>query len=124
MDPSDAALLGEALNLLDQLGAKSKAPIRQWEQFALGFVLEQNTQELQEAGDVVFHYWPPYLHDPFRARLPEIMAKWADLPLEERVEKCFAERPRPTLPRRGKVLVKRGLQAFGLLRGGAQSNEW
>ncbi len=45
---------------MDQLWAKSKARIRQWEQFALSFVFEQNMQELREAGDVVFHYWPPH----------------------------------------------------------------
>jgi hypothetical protein len=47
IDPSDAAKLGEALNLMDQLWAKSKARIRQWEQFALSFVFEQNMQEIR-----------------------------------------------------------------------------
>lgn len=124
MDPADAGVLDEALHLLDQLSLRSTVPIRQWEQFAVSFVLAQRMRELQEAGDVVFHYWPPYLHEPFRKKLPEVMAKCAVLPLAERARRCFAERPRPTGPRRAKVIVKRAMQGLGLLRRGARSSEW
>jgi hypothetical protein len=86
-------------------------------------VLAQRTQ-LREAADTVFHYWPPYLHQPFREKLPRIMRQTEMLPLAQRVARCYANRPRPTLPRRGKVLLKRCLQAAGFLRGRARSNEW
>lgn len=120
--PSDAPLLDEVLHLTDQLCAKSKLHVL--EQFAFSYVLEQRMQHLSGAGDLVFHYWPPYLHDPFRLKLPEIMARYNSFPLELRAEKCYAHRPRPTSARRVKVMAKRVMQAMGLLRGRARSNEW
>jgi hypothetical protein len=122
MHSSDMGLLKEILHLTDQFCAKSKLHIL--EQFAFSYFLGQRMAQLREAADLVFHYWPPYLHAPFRLKLPRIMEEYADLPLEERARKCYAERPRPTMSRRAKVVAKRGLQVLGLLRGGARSNEW
>ena len=122
MHSSEKGILREVLHLTDQLCAKSKLHIL--EQFAFSYLLEQRMAQLREAADLVFHYWPPYLHVPFRLRLPRIMEEYADLPLDERARKCYAERPRPTMSRRAKVVAKRGLQVLGLLRGGARSNEW
>ena len=122
MHPGDKGLLGEVLHLTDQMCAKSKLHIL--EQFAFSYVLEQRMVQLTEAADVVFHYWPPYLHEPFRLKLPRIMAEYASLPLAERAGRCYVERPRPTMSRRAKVIAKKGLQTLGLLRGGARSNEW
>jgi hypothetical protein len=121
MDPSESSLLDDVLGLTDQFCARSSLHIL--EQFAFSYILEQRTQ-LQEAGDIVFHYWPPYLHDPFRRKLPKLMAETQGLPLKDRLAKCYRNRPRPTLPRRGKVLMKRCLQALRILRGRSRSNEW
>lgn len=121
IDPSDEVLLDEVLHLTDQFCAKSKLHIL--EQFAFSYVLERRVR-LQEAADVVFHYWPPYLRDPFRQKLPEILSRTELFPLEKRSHECFARRPRPTLPRRMKVILKRCCQFAGLLRGRAKTNEW
>lgn len=122
MHSSDKGILREVLHLTDQLCAKSKLHIL--EQFAFSYLLEQRMAQLREAADLVFHYWPPYLHDPFRLKLPRLMEEYAALPVAERARRCYAERPRPTMSRRVKVVAKRGLQVLGLLRGGARSNEW
>jgi hypothetical protein len=121
LDPGDEGLLDDVLNLTDQFCVKSNLHIL--EQFAFSYLLEQKS-DLQESGDVVFHYWPPYLHDPFRRKLPELLAKSAAMPLAERAAYCYGQRPRPTLARRGKVVAKRCLQALGFLPGGARSSEW
>jgi hypothetical protein len=121
LDPSDSHLLDDVLLLTDQLCAKSNLHIL--EQFAFSHVLEQGTK-LAEAGDIIFHYWPPYLHDPFRRKLPKVLAECSHLSLKRQAEFCYARRPRPSFPRRSKVLLKRILQALGFLRGRAKSNEW
>ncbi len=122
MHSTDAPLLGDVLHLTDQFCARSKLHIL--EQMAFSCMLELRMKQLKEAADVVFHYWPPYLHDPFRLKLPEMMQRYATLPLEERAKRCYSERPRPTPARRAKVLAKKALQLFGLLRGRSKSNEW
>lgn len=121
LDPADVRTLDEVLHLTDQFCARSNLHIL--EQLAFSFVLPQRTQ-LQESYDIVFHYWPPYLHEPFRRKLPDLMDRYAMLPLKERAAAYYAERPRPTLRRRAKVILKHCLQGFGLLRGQSRSNEW
>lgn len=121
LDPADLNLLDEVLFLTDQFCARSDLHIL--EQLAFSYLLAQRTS-LQETHDIVFHYWPPYLHNPFRQKLPDIMRRCEGLTLEDRVRHCYAQRPRPTLPRRGKVIIKRCLQAVGFLRGRSRSNEW
>ena len=121
LDPADAGLLDEVLHLTDRFCERSKLHIL--EQLAFSYVLAQRTQ-LGESYDIVFHYWPPYLHEPFRQKLPEIMQQSAALPLKQRIAWCYARRPRPTLPRRGKVILKRCLQGLGFLPGRSRSNEW
>jgi hypothetical protein len=121
IDPADTKLLDEVLLLTDQFCGRSTLHVL--EQLAFSYVLSLRTH-LQEAHDIVFHYWPPYLHEPFKQKLPEIMGQITGLSLEDRIAKCYEHRPRPTLPRRGKVVLKRGLQSLGLLRGRSRSNEW
>jgi hypothetical protein len=122
MHSSDIGLLADILHLTDQLCAKSNLHIL--EQFAFSYFLEKHMAHLNEVADLVFHYWPPYLHEPFRLRLPRIMAELNPLTIEERVRRCYAQRPRPTTSRRAKVLVKKLGQALALIRGRARSNEW
>lgn len=119
--PADACLLDDVLSVTDQLLQNSDLHVL--EQFAFSFVLSQHTL-LREGHDLVFHYWPPYLHQPFRERVAELMAISADMPLEQRIHYLYSHRPRPTWIRRGKVIAKRILQMAGLIRGRCRSNEW
>ncbi len=121
IDPADGGLLQRVLDMTDQLCEVSELHVL--EQFAFSYLLAAQT-ELREADDLVFHYWPPYLHEPFRKRLDQLFAQAETLPLEERVEFLFANRPQPTWARRGKVIAKRALQIAGVIRGRCRSNEW
>jgi hypothetical protein len=121
MDPSDRHLLDDVLHLTDQLCAQSDLHVL--EQFAFSHVLLKYTQ-VNFAEDIIFHYWPPYLHRPFRSKLPQIFAKAEQLPPQERTNYLYSCRPRPTLARRGKVIIKRLGQTLGLFQGAGRSNEW
>lgn len=119
--PQDRALLQQVVELTDLLCQHSSLHIL--EQLAFSWILSQNIR-LREAADVVFHYWPPYLHKPFRQRLPDLMAQAARLPVSKQVAFLYSHRPRPGVSRRCKVLCKRVLEAFGVIRGYCRSNEW
>jgi hypothetical protein len=122
LHPSDWSVLDEVLDLTDQFCARSNFDIL--EQLAFSYVLSQRTR-LKESYDVVFHYWVPFLREPFRQKLPEIMRQCANLPLSDRVARCYAQRPRlpPTASHRGKVVIKRCLEGLGLLRGRLRYSE-
>ena len=121
MDPADAPLLDDVLHLTDEFCARSNLHIL--EQLAFSYVLERRSH-LFESQDIVFHYWPPYLHEPFKKKLPELIRKCSGLSLNERIQRYYPDRPRPTLPRRAKVVLKRCLQTLGFLPGRSRSNEW
>lgn len=121
LHPDNIDLLAEVLTLTDQLCERSNLHIL--EQLAFSYTLSQRTL-LREADDLVFHYWPPYLHAPFRHRITNIFANAERLQGQERLEYLFANRPQPTWSRRGKVLLKRCAQLLGLIRGRCRSNEW
>ena len=121
LDSTDASLLEDVLKLTDQLCEQSDLHVL--EQFAFSYILARKTQ-LQEADDLVFHYWPPYLHDPFRENLDALFTEAREMSLPQRAEFLFANRPLPTWPRRGKVIVKRALQMAGIIRGRCRTNEW
>lgn len=121
LHPADASLLDEVLSLTDHLCKLSDLHVL--EQFAFSHVLATRTS-LREAADLVFHYWPPYLHEPFRKKLPLLMKSVEHLPLEQKIETLYAYRPRAGFLRRSKVIAKRVLQFAGLLQGQCRSNEW
>lgn len=121
LHPDDSGLLEKVLQLTDQFCEQSDLHVL--EQFAFSWLLSQQSQ-LAETSDLIFHYWPPYLHQPFRGRVAEIMKSAKDLPEKERAEYLFANRPRPTTVRRAKVVAKRIGQLLGLIRGRCRSNEW
>ncbi|MEI7702703.1 MAG: hypothetical protein WCK86_23105 [Planctomycetia bacterium] len=121
LHPSDLPLLDEVLVITDRLCEVSSLHIL--EQFAFSWVL-QNRLQLSEAADLVFHYWPPYLHKPFRKLLPDLMQRATALPVEKRTGFLYRHRPRPGVFRRGKVVIKRMLQWLGILKGYCRSNEW
>lgn len=121
LHPTDAGLLNDVIALTDELCNRSNLHIL--EQFAFSYLLQMHTV-VSEACDLVFHYWPPYLHDPFRTVLPQILQNAEKLEKGEKASFLYAGRPRPTVARRGKVLLKRLGQWFGLIRGQSRSNEW
>jgi hypothetical protein len=121
LDPADSGLLEEVLRLTDQLCAEGELHVL--EQYAFTAILGRMTR-LAEAADLVFHYWPPYLHDPFRAKLPRLMEACQALSIPERAVLCYQERPCPSWKRKGKVLLKRVLQVGGVLGPGCRTNEW
>ncbi len=121
LHPDQLPLIEKVLEITDRLCAVSSLHIL--EQFAFSWVLQQHI-ELTEAADLVFHYWPPYLHKPFRKILPGLMQQAEALPFAERSKFLYRHRPRPGLLRRGKVIAKRVLQWLGVLRGYCRSNEW
>lgn len=118
---SDRALLDDVLAITDQLCERSDLHVL--EQFAFSWVLSHRTV-LKEAADIVFHYWPPYLHKPFLARIEDLMSHANELPEAERAAFLYYYRPRPTMLRRGKVVLKRSAQLLGLIQGRARTNEW
>ena len=121
MHPDRRSLLQEVLRLMDLLCEDSSLHIL--EQLAFFFVLSRSIS-LQYTADVVFHSWPPYLHKPFRQRLPDIMAQVSLLPATHQAAFLYSHRPRPGLARRCKVICKRLLESVGLVRGYCRSNEW
>lgn len=121
LHPQQRPLLQEVLQLTDHLCQSSSLHIL--EQLAFSWVLSQRI-ELQEAADVVFHYWPPYLHKPFRQKLPMIMNRASTLDESQQARFLYSFRPRPNLVRRVKVICKRLLEKVGVLRGYCRSNEW
>jgi hypothetical protein len=121
LHPHDAPILDDVIHLTDQFCSKSDLHIL--EQFAFSFLLQTKTA-LHEASDLVFHYWPPYLHAPFRRILPGLLKSAEELEGPEKAAWLFARRPRPTTLRRGKVIIKRLCQWMGLIRGQSRSNEW
>jgi hypothetical protein len=120
---SDAHLMEEALNLIDQMWPKvqdAPLPVHHVEQFASGYFLERT--RISESHDVVYHYWPEYLRVPFRRRLPGLLAAGAGAPLEVRARVAFAERPRANTFRKIQVGVRTGLRRLGVRVPGIRNN--
>jgi hypothetical protein len=118
---SQRPLLKDVLNLTDFLCERSNLHIL--EQLAFSFTLPRVTKT-GECLDVVFHYWPPYLHKPFREKIAKIMDNAKSLPEIERLHALFRHRPRPTLNRRVVVLAKRFLEGLHIKRKSVRSNDW
>lgn len=121
LHPNDSGILNDVIHLTDQFCSRCELHIL--EQFAFSFLL-QTKMQLTEAFDLVFHYWPPYLHTPFRDVLPQLLDQAKQVEAESRAAYLYKYRPRPSLSRRGKVILKRIGQWCGLLRGRSRSNEW
>jgi hypothetical protein len=119
---SDAGLTDRVLHLTDDLCAEDDS-VHVLEQLAFSHILDRETI-LAEAADIVFHYWPAYLHRPFRDIVCDLIDSSRDMPLRERAEWCYQRRPRPTPSRRAKVIVKNAAIKLGLLRGRIRTNEW
>lgn len=107
----DAAQIDEALNFLDQLSPCAPA-VHTVEQFAVTQAL--TPMGIQESADIVFHYWPDRVRKPFQQLVPGIVSETKALPLAERAEAIFRQRPKASMQRRCIMLVKRTMQLLGL----------
>lgn len=118
---SHRSWLKDVLDLTDFLCEHSNLHIL--EQLAFSSVLPSVTHT-RECLDIVFHYWPPYLHKPFRSKVATILNETKSLPEPERSRTLFQHRPRPNFKRRMVVLAKRVLEGLHLKRNSVRSNDW
>ena len=121
---SEAYLIEEALNLIDQIWPKlqnNPLSVHTVDQLAYSYFLERN--RVSESYDIVYHYWPANLRAPFRHRLPEILASGKGSPLKERGQIAFAERPQTETLRKVKMGVRAGLRRLGVQVAGIRTND-
>jgi hypothetical protein len=118
---ADSALLSRVLELTDALLGHARLHVM--EQLAFSILLQHHLQ-LSEAADIVFHYWPPYLHKPFNSVLPVIQEAASKLPESRQLEYLYRYRPRPSLPRRCRLLLRKLLELSGVLSGYCRTNDW
>ncbi len=121
LHPADRHLLPEVIRLTDILCQQTASHLL--EQIAFTWVL-QNNLRLSEAADVVFHYWPPYLREPFRMQLPEVLRCAREDPAIYDNAWVWQQRPQPDVKRRMKFLCKWAMRRLGLGAGYCRSNEW
>jgi hypothetical protein len=112
IDEADVALMQDVLFFIDDVWIDFKE-VADIEQFATSHVFCEET-DVSEVGDIVFHYWPRYLRDPFRDRLPSILLTDTDADIAQRANVVFPHRPRPTGLRRLKVALRNLVGATGL----------
>jgi hypothetical protein len=120
---SDARLMDETLNLIDQMWVTVKdAPSvpHHVEQFASGYFLGRT--RVSESHRLVYHYWPEYMRNTFRRKLPDLLAATASLPLHERSRSLFAARPRANAYRKILVGTRTALRSIGLRAPGMRTN--
>lgn len=123
MHRADLALSAEAIALNDQMIEHGFAADtdttreRFWhdtltEMVAHTVVLGRRTR-LQEVRDLVVHYWPSDMSNPFQSHLERVMSDTSLTP-EEQFTALWPHRPRPNLERRAKRFAKRLLWKAGL----------
>jgi hypothetical protein len=109
-DYSDIGVLREGLRLSDHLWERSRA--HNCEQFAIGIAARRMTS-VSITRDVVFHYWPGFLKEPFRARLAANLGAILALPPLLRPQAAFKARARATPLQWLKQQTKYGLRRIG-----------
>jgi hypothetical protein len=112
IDETDVALMQDILFFIDDVWTDFKE-VADIEQFATSHVFCANT-DVSEVSDIVFHYWPRYIRDPFRDRLPSILSMNADADVVRHADAVFPYRPRPTGLRRLKVALRNLVGGTGL----------
>ena len=112
INAADAVLMDEALALMDQLWRKIRVP--HVEQFATG-VFFQKTR-ISDTRDIVFHYWDKRQREPFRRRLPHLLAEHAAAPLATRADRAYRDRPRSSFKYWARVRRRELFRRLGLLR--------
>ncbi len=120
---SDAGLMIEVLNLIDQMWPLVKCgpiDVHHVEQFATGYFLERTS--ISESHHIVYHYWPESIRAPFRERLPALLSSAANAAPHERAGLLYAARPRADYLPRLKIGVRTGLRRLGLRVAGTRSS--
>jgi hypothetical protein len=117
-DYSDIGVLREGLRFSDHLWTHSRA--HNCEQFAIGIAARRMTS-VSATGDIVFHYWPGFLKEAFRAQLADTLPAILALPPLQRPEAAFKARAKATplqwLKQTTKYALRRmGRPTHGLLR--------
>lgn len=115
---SDRQLCDEVVHLTDQLLDSGFAELSHTAEQLAWVVAFDRRSTMRECFDVVAHYWPPQLRQPFDDRLQQV---WGDRSLgpQERFDALWPDRPRPSLPDRGKFLAKRFATRIGVRTWGA-----
>ncbi len=113
----DLPLMLEALNLTDQMWPKLKpwAPGKKahhLEQFATGYFLER--LQLSECDDIVYHYWPEHLRDPFAKEVGHLVHPSRGMSLQELANQAYQQRPQADLFRKFKMRVREFLRSAGV----------
>lgn len=110
--PANAHVLDDVLAAHDSLIEQGLPQIS--EQVALSQLLAKRT-ELRAADDVVFHYWGAF-RERWQGTLALLLERAERLPVDERANYLYANRPRLTLRQELRHLVKIPLQRLGLVR--------
>ncbi|WP_146211019.1 hypothetical protein [Quadrisphaera granulorum] len=114
LHPADAAVCAEVAHLTDQLlehGFDDHSHTSEQLAFAVGLA---SRTTVSESRDAVIHYWPSEMREPFGAALADDRASRHSP--QERFERLWGRRPRPTLQRRAKDTAKRALRRVGVRR--------
>jgi hypothetical protein len=114
LHPSDVGIMDEVFALMDSLYTE-----KLWiaEQFSTGNVFSRYST-IHETANTIFHYWPDVYRSEFRRVLGEIIPRYSNLPISERIDAYYRHRPRPTPVRRAKKRIASVLEGFGLQRRG------
>ena len=94
VDPTDLPLVEQALKLNDAI--RTTTGHKNSEQMAFTEIFRNHSQ-LSTSRDIVFHYFLPFLRNPFRAQLHGLLDKSQTLAASERAPFLYAHRPRPSL---------------------------
>lgn len=112
VDAADADKVRAALRLIDDVWTHEQS-VHTLEQFALGHVLADDAQ-LSESDDLVFHYWHARQRAPFLARLPDILARARQMPLDQAAEWTYRQRPTDMPMRRAAGVLRNTLHRVGI----------
>jgi len=111
--PTDLPLVEASLKLNDAI--RTTTGHKNSEQMAFTEIFRNHTA-LSSSRDIVFHYFLPFLRNPFRKELHELLAEAATLPESEQAPFLYAHRPRPSLKKRLSASIKRPLKRMGYFK--------
>jgi hypothetical protein len=103
IDPVDEPLLDDVVRLTDAIHERS--PSNQSEQIAFAVLLQESTS-LRETDEVVYHYWPAHLREPFHELLAKLLSEFPNGDLNELSARLYPLRPRASLYKSAKARVK------------------
>jgi hypothetical protein len=110
---SDRQLCEEVLHLTDELLDSGFAALSHTAEQLAWVVAFNRRSTMRECFDVVAHYWPADLREPFDERLRQVWSN-PSLSAEEGFDALWRHRPRPGLVRRGKFVAKRLATRMGV----------